>query len=215
MGQKLLLQELETYISPTIILKDVLNVPKLLANLVFIKKLNNYLNCYATLFPSYCVLQEQGLGNKIGLAKERNAFTTSKPKSKKNLSFSFLSYSNKDVVWLHHLHLGHPSFNILKLMFPQLFQGLDVSKFHCDACELAKHTRVPFPSSNKSYHPSDLVDSDVWGPFVVFSIFEDWFLSLIDDCTQKLLLIKCCLHTSLHKASSIIHHELIHPNKMG
>ncbi|RDX95153.1 hypothetical protein CR513_22367, partial [Mucuna pruriens] len=93
--------------------------------------------------------------------------------------------SNKDIVWLHHLHLGRSSFNILKLMFPQLFQGLDVCKFHCDICELARHTRVPFPSSNKrSVHPFDLVHSDVWRPFVVPSISRAWwFLSIIDDCT--------------------------------
>ncbi|XP_027189474.1 uncharacterized protein [Cicer arietinum] len=68
---------------------------------------------------------------------------------KKNIPSSFLSSSNKDVVWLHHRRSGHPSFNVLKLMFPQLFQGLDVTELHCDVYELANHTHVPFLSSNK------------------------------------------------------------------
>ncbi|RDX72977.1 hypothetical protein CR513_47468, partial [Mucuna pruriens] len=184
----------DIYISPTIILKDVLHVPKLSANLVFIKKLTNDLNCYAMFFPSYCVLQEQGSGNEIELAKGRNGLyhLEAQKFKKKNLSFSLLSSSNKDVVWLHHLHLGHPSFHIPKLMFPQLFQGLDVSKFHCDVCELAKHTRVPFPSSNKrSVHPFDLVHNDVWEPSAIPSISRarsisraQWFLSLIDDALE-------------------------------
>ena len=62
----------DIYITPTLILKNVLHVPKLLANLVFIQKLTHDLKCYATFFPSYCVFQEQGSGRRIGLAKERS-----------------------------------------------------------------------------------------------------------------------------------------------
>ncbi|RDX81335.1 hypothetical protein CR513_38003, partial [Mucuna pruriens] len=134
----------------------------------------------------------QGLGNEIGLAKERNDLyhLEAQEFKKKNLLFCLLSSSNKDAVWLHHLHLGHPSFHILKLMFPQLFQGLDIPKFHRDVCELAKHTRVPFPSNNKrNVHPFDLVHNDVWGPFATLGISKAWWLlSLIDDCTQVTLI---------------------------
>lgn len=53
-------------------------------------------------------------------------------------------------------------------MFTALFKGLDFSDFHCDVCEIARHTRVSFPISNKrSSYPFDLVHS-----------------SLIDDCTR-------------------------------
>ena len=46
---------------------------------------------------------------------------------------SFLVKSNKDKLWLHHFHLGYPSFRVLKLLFPSLFKkGLDVRDFHCD-----------------------------------------------------------------------------------
>lgn len=70
-------------------------------------------------------------------------------------------------------------------MFPQLFQGLDISKFHCDVCELAKHTCVSFSISNKrssqSFH---LVHSDTWGPTTIPNTFgARRFVSLIDDCT--------------------------------
>ena len=99
---------------------------------------------------------------------------------------SFLSYSNKDTIWLYHLRLGHPSFRVLKVMFPYLFQGSDISKFHCEICELAKHTRVSFPISNKrSYHPFHLIHSDIWGPSTIPNVSgAHWFVSLIDDCTQ-------------------------------
>ena len=62
----------DIYITPTLILKNVPHVPKLLASLVSIQKLTHDLKCYDIFFPSYCVFQEQDSGRRIGLAKERN-----------------------------------------------------------------------------------------------------------------------------------------------
>ena len=115
----------DIYITPTLILKNVLHVPKSSANLVSIQKLTYDLKCYAIFFPSYCVFQEQGSGRRIGLAKKRNGLyhLESSQKTSNNLTLSFLSSSNKDTIWLYHLRLGHPSFRVLKVMFPHLFQG--------------------------------------------------------------------------------------------
>ncbi|XP_027189472.1 uncharacterized protein [Cicer arietinum] len=65
-------------VTSTIILKNVLHVPKLSANQVSIKKLTKDLNCYATFSLSYFLEQESG--KKIGLRREM-AFTTSKLKT--------------------------------------------------------------------------------------------------------------------------------------
>ena len=178
----------DIYITPTLILKNVLHVPKLLASLVSIQKLTHDLKCYAIFFPSYCVFQEQGSKRRIGLAKERNGLyhLELSQKTSNNLSLSFLNSSNKDIIWLYHLHLGHPSFRVLKVMFPYLFQGPDISEFHCETCELAKHTHVSFPISNKrSSHPFHLIHSDIWGPSTIPNVYEaNWFVSLIDDYTR-------------------------------
>ncbi|KAJ9675453.1 hypothetical protein PVL29_024397 [Vitis rotundifolia] len=70
-------------------------------------------------------------------------------------------------------------------MFPHLFQGLNISEFHCETCELEKHTHVSFPISNKrSSHPFHLIHSDIWGPSTIPNVSgAHWFVSLIDDCT--------------------------------
>ena len=59
-------------------------------------------------------------------------------------------------------------------------------EFHCETPELAKHTRVSFPISNKrSSHPFHLIHSDIWGPSTIPIVFGAcWFVSLIDDCTR-------------------------------
>ena len=178
----------DIYITPTLILKSVLHVPKLSANLVSIQKLTHDLKCYVIFFPSYCVLQKQGLGRRIGLAKERSGLyhLESSQKTSNNLSLSFLNSSNKDTIWLYHLRLGHSSFRVLKVIFPYLFQGLDIFEFHCETCELEKHTRVSFLISNKrSSHPFHLIHIDIWGPSTIPTVSgARWFVSLIDNYTR-------------------------------
>lgn len=95
----------DIHITPTLILQNVLHVPKLSASLVSIKKLTHDLKCYAVFFPSDCVFQEQVSGRRIGLAKERNGLYHLEPfqKNKNQLPLSFLSSSNQDTIWLYHL----------------------------------------------------------------------------------------------------------------
>ena len=90
----------DIYITPTLILKNVLHVPKLSTSLVSIQKPTHDLKCYAIFFPSYCVFQEQSSGRRIGLAKERNGLyhLELSQKTSNNLSLSFLSSSNKDTI---------------------------------------------------------------------------------------------------------------------
>ena len=110
----------DIYITPTLILKNVLHVPKLSVIFVSIQKL--------AFFPSYCVFQEQCSRRRIELAKERNSLyhLELSHKTSNNLFFSFLISLNKDTIWLYHLCLGHPSFKVLNVMFPYLFQGSDI-----------------------------------------------------------------------------------------
>ena len=95
----------DIYITPTLILKNDLHVPKLSASLVSIQKLTHDLKCYAIFFPSYCVFQEQGSLRRIGLAKERNGLYHLELSQKTSNNLSFLSSSNKDIIWLYHLRL--------------------------------------------------------------------------------------------------------------
>ena len=82
--------------------------------------------------------------------------------------------------------MGHPSFQLMSHMFPSLFRKIRSSKFSCEVCQLAKHTRVPyFSSDNKSFEPLSIVHSNVWGPCRVSSTFGfRWFVTFIDECTR-------------------------------
>ena len=110
------------------VLKNVFHVPKFSVNLVSVHKLTKDLNCIVTFSSTHCEFQDQGMGKMIGLARERNGLyyleSSGQNSTRNNFPFSFLSkssLSNKNKIWLYHLRLGHPSFNVLKILFPDFF----------------------------------------------------------------------------------------------
>jgi hypothetical protein len=87
---------------------------------------------------------------------------------------------------LHHYRLGHPSFDSLSKLYPDIFKKVDISRLVCDTCELGKHTRFTYPSIGlRSYERFVLIHSDVWGPCSVTSMSgSKWFVTFIDCYTQ-------------------------------
>ena len=147
---------------------SVLHVPNLTCNLVSISKLTIDLNCVAKFYLSYCEFQNLLSGRMIGNAKEHEGLyyledTQQVNKQALALSGEFISVSSEIMLW--HNRLGHPSFPYLKSLFPFLFKNKDVNSFRCETCQIAKHTRVPYPSHPYRFSkPFSLVHSDIWGP---------------------------------------------------
>ena len=71
--------------------------------------------------------------------------------------------NKEEHIWLIHRRLGHPSFQVLKLMYLEVFQGIQIEHFVCDVCEKAKHKRHSYvlENSEKRKTPFDLIHSDV------------------------------------------------------
>ena len=182
----------EVQISLSITLKNVLQILKLSVSLISIKKLTQDLSCNVIFYDNVCLLQNKYSGKTIGHAREWNDLyyldhPNLLPDPENNTSFFSDSIkTNREKVFLHHCRLGHPSFRVIKRLFPSLFSNLDVASLNCEGCELAKHKCVPFPvSNNMSIFPFYLIHTDVWGPSTVPNIFgARWFLTFIDDCTR-------------------------------
>lgn len=106
---------------------------------------------------------------------------------------------------LWHQRLGHLGRRSLHQSLPSLdFTNDGKHSSMCEACQLGKHVRLPFSSSNLvSYVPFQLVHADVWtSPIVTFSGFK-YYLVLIDDYTHyvwtfplraKSDVLQCILH---------------------
>ena len=97
-----------------------------------------------------------------------------------------VSGNKAEDIHLSHRRLGHPSFHLLKHLFPSLVLNKNVSNLLCETCELGKHHKAFFaPSINKSSVPFALVHSDVWGPSRVLSLKgHRWFVIFVDDYSR-------------------------------
>lgn len=64
---------------------------------------------------------------------------------------------------LHHRRLGRHSFVVLSHVYPALFKLCPKESLVCDACELAKHTMLSYPSIGpRSEKPFERIHYDVW-----------------------------------------------------
>ncbi|RDX92044.1 Sorting nexin-13 [Mucuna pruriens] len=149
----------EIQIIPSITLKYVLHVLKLSTNLVSIQKLSND-----------CIVNFHNRGGRLGVLEKGMTFIFLRSHMcllpKKPISF---------------IHLGHPSFEIIEVMFPSLFSGIKIECLQCDICEIAKH------NNQKSTFPFYLVRTDVWGSSPIPNVSgARWLVVFVDDCTQKL-----------------------------
>ena len=87
-----------------------------------------------------------------------------------------------------HCRLGHPSFSLLKKVYPQ-FSSL--SSLNYKSCQYAKlhHVHLSPKVNNQASNPVELVHSDVWGlcPVVSPTGFRS-FVTLVDDYSRTTLL---------------------------
>ncbi|XP_077219783.1 uncharacterized protein LOC143853971 [Tasmannia lanceolata] len=84
-----------------------------------------------------------------------------------------------------HCRLGHSSMERFRRI--PFVSSLSVRSFQCEACDLGKHHRVPFPprTVSRASHPFALVHSDVWGPARTISLFGFlYFVVFIDDYSR-------------------------------
>jgi len=176
--------------NPNLFVKIVLHVPNLSTNLISVHQLTRDLNCRVIFSPHLCEFQDMAMGRMIGAVEEKHGPYVLKQELLQPVKFptksTCISQSSHLDIWLHHYHLGHPPFYLLKAMFPVLFKQSDPSVFHCDVCEFSKHHRVSYPISNKrSAHPFALVHLDVWGPSRTLNCSgARWFIFFIDDCNR-------------------------------
>ncbi|CAL5365889.1 unnamed protein product [Camellia sinensis] len=172
-------------VTPTMHLSSVLHVPKFSVNLLSLSRLTQDLNCCVTFFPDHCLFQDLVTGRTIGSGSAENGLYFLDQPDKLAYSSTTSSTTPTDV-WLWHRRLGHPSFHLLKHLFPSSFANHHVSDFLCESCQLGKQHRASFaPSLNKSLVPFSLIHSDVWGPSRVLSVKgHRWFVTFIDDFSR-------------------------------
>ncbi|KAJ9535774.1 hypothetical protein OSB04_un001074 [Centaurea solstitialis] len=174
-------------------LNSVLVVPSLDYNLLSVSQITTNLNCVVIFWPDYCVFKDITTKKTIGYGVRRGKlyYLELEPKTSKRVERALVAKGHqgnkKELdIWLYHRRFGHTSFGYLKRLFPTLFEKCDVSKFHCEVCELAKSHRASFPLTlSKNTLPFMTIHSDVWGPSKVPTMSgARWFVTFIDDYSR-------------------------------
>ena len=172
----------------------VLHEPNLNYNLLSVGKITKDLNCSIEFTLTDCYYQDH-LEKMIGHGKLKNGLynleTDWRSGGKVYLCLLSTHKTGLDRILLWHnphptpppTHT-HPAF--VKKVVPSLVEKINISKFHCEPCTLAKHHCVSFPIKEIQYvSPFNLIHSDVWGPSHVTNISSaHWFVTFIDDCTR-------------------------------
>jgi hypothetical protein len=90
------------------------------------------------------------------------------------------------ITW--HRRLGHPGPDALSSLSRSSFIQCTSNKHDfCHACQLGKHTRLPFcSSSHRAEHAFDLMHLDLWASPVVSVSGSKYYLVILDDFTHYL-----------------------------
>ena len=175
-----------------VLLQNVLHVPGLKANLLSLQRLVDDTGWRFIFDSSYCFLYEKETGQKTLSARRKRGLLLVDGldeldglKGQRTLKMVFNTQS-KDSISLLHRRLGHPSFHLLKQVYPDLFKNFDIQSLVCDSCQFAKHRRSQFPKTDHRKNlPFDMVHSEVWGPcFIPRRSHHKWFIIFVDDYSR-------------------------------
>jgi hypothetical protein len=100
---------------------------------------------------------------------------------------TFIGIKTSSLGW--HFRLGHSSFPVVSQLIKHCCLPLSLNNFNkdhvCDSCQLGKHKRQPFSSSNRtSTQPLQLIHTDVWNSPVQSVSGCRYYVIFIDDFSR-------------------------------
>ena len=177
-------------LQPIGLITHVLHVPKLFVSLVSIQRLAKLKN-YSILFDDLdAYLCSKVQGSRIGLAKIKQGLyylpgLDSQSPVAGDLKMASVQVSTTLVEPIMKLHnkMDHPSFHLLRQMYPHMFKDIKLEVLTYDACQLGKFKRNIYPTDNN--HTKKLfqiLHCDVWGPSPHTDLLgHQYFLICTDD----------------------------------
>ena len=183
-------------ISDTLVLHNVLLVPKFKFNLLSIKRLCAQLHSTIWFTEDMCILQGPSQRKPLAIGRDHQGLYILDKKLLEAAEFKDTACTKQSTVCSHvssfvifdvwHKRLGHMSCNKMQLV-PNL--GLvhgGMKGFVCDICPKAKQHRLPFPDSKtSSEYIFQLVHVDTWGPYHTKThTGHRYFLTIVDDYSR-------------------------------
>ncbi|GJX79086.1 putative RNA-directed DNA polymerase [Tanacetum coccineum] len=167
----------------TFSLKNILHVPEISHNLLFVQNFCHDNDVFFEFHTSYFVVKDESTHTTLLTGPSKHGlYTITLPQLKSINKVSFSAVRASPTIW--HRRLGHPHQRLLHSMlsnFSLPVTNKSLSSF-CNSCPLGKSSKLPlFESGFRSNNILDLVYCDVWGPAPLLS-FEGhrYFMLCVD-----------------------------------
>jgi len=174
------------HLSGSLSLNNVLVSPKLIKNLISVRQFTTNNNRSVEFDPAGCSVKD--------LESQRVIVRCNSSGSLYPLHLPAahaLAAVSTPSLW--HRRLGHPGHKVLsKVASTVPFCNKELSSI-CHACQLGRHTRLPFQSSDSRASSNfDLIHCDLWtSPIASVSGFK-YYLFILDDCSHYLWTFPLC-----------------------
>jgi hypothetical protein len=145
-------------LSPSLHFNNVLVSPQIITNLISVRQFTTENNCSVEFDPSGCFVKDLLTRNVIVRCNSSGSLY---PLRLPTAAQSFVAGSTSSF-WHRRLgHPGHEALSKLASVIPSC--TLDASSSVCHACQLGRHTRLPFHvSSSRAIRNFDLIHCDLW-----------------------------------------------------
>ncbi|KAK9073175.1 hypothetical protein SSX86_007499 [Deinandra increscens subsp. villosa] len=168
-------------------LNDILVVPNLTKNLLSVAKLTNDNNIDVIFSRNQFFLQDRSTRQVLAQGKCEDGLYVL---NQDHVVFTATSsLCNKASYELWHSHLGHASFDTIKLL--NKVGMINVTALLpkpelCSPCQMSKSHRLPFDDNLKrASHPLEIVHCDLWGPAPITSHEGyKYYVAFIDDFSR-------------------------------
>nr|GEW05262.1 retrotransposon protein, putative, Ty1-copia subclass [Tanacetum cinerariifolium] len=167
----------------TFSLKNILHVPEISHNLLYVQKKFHDNDVFFEFHTSYFVVKDESTHTTLLTGPSKHGlYTITLPQLKSMNKVSFLAVRASSTIW--HRRLGHPHQRLLRSMlsnFSLPITNKSLPSFF-NSCPLGKSSKLPlYESGFRSNNILDLVYYDVWGPAPMLS-FEGhrYFMLCVD-----------------------------------
>lgn len=172
---------------PPLPLNNVLHAPKLIKNLISVRRFTTDNNVSLEFDPFGFSVKDIPTGMLIMRCDSTGDLypitTTIRHQTTSPSTFAALS----PILW--HNRLGHPGAPVLRTLSNNKF--IDCKHFSChsvcESCVFGKHIKLPFhPSTSSTIMPFDIIHSDLWTSPILSSAGHRYYLLLLDDYSNFL-----------------------------
>ncbi|KAJ9561300.1 hypothetical protein OSB04_006460 [Centaurea solstitialis] len=176
------------YPFPPLLLKNVLHTPRIIKNLLSIRRFTIDNNVSVEFDPFGLTVKEYRTRTPILRCNSTGDLYPFKLKSSSQVTHPSTFAAITRDLWPH--RLGHPGADVLSTLRSNLHfsssKHLSSNTF-CHSCVLVKQIKFPFSSSNSLTHlPFDIIHTDVWTSPVLSSSGHRYYVLFLDDKTNYL-----------------------------